>query len=614
MKTLVGQLRGWQRREWLIRAVWGAARLGAIILVVLGIACLLDWFLDREDDTPFWFRVLMTGTQAVLYAVLAYFLILRLRVPSLDALASQAEEATPEFGHRLVTALQLNRPDARTSGMSKELIAAVTNEAETLSAHHQLASLADKSRLGMAAAVFLPVALIAAGFAAMNPTLTAALVARQALLDVEIPRPVQVKNITPELWPSGDEVELRFEVTGPVSEHATGKASVFPEGQPSEEFPLTQAGKTPDGATLFTGKLPPSSVPFTFRAKAAGGRTRRLANVRFEPRPAVKELSAWVLMPLYVDPEGKRRYERFQPQGEVIAYAGSAVRVEATATKPVKSAAVVVLSRDDNGQEQESARVPMTISPDGTVVSTQFELPPRPAAYRVELVDENGFTNVNPPRRGITLAPDEPPRVTLLSEVLKDPLEDGPFDDFEVNGMPLALGGQVQIGYAAKSPLGLSRAQILYRVNDGPWSPLPLAMTVANLSQVGKFVPELGVFERSGAFGQVEFYPFSSSNPETEPPGLEAGGRFNFQTSALEKRNEDGTSAKLEVGDRVEYLVEVFDRNPAPGRLPGRSESRIKAVVSESQLKAWLDQRDQSRDRLRQIEERQRGVFNKPKS
>jgi hypothetical protein len=174
--------------------------------------------------------------------------------------------------------------------------------------------------------------------------------------------------------------------------------------------------------------------------------------------------------------------------------------------------------------------------------------------------------------------------------------------------MPLVLGGQVQIGYAARSPLGLSRAAIVYRVNEGDWTSLPLSRTEADLSRTGPFVPELGVFQNSGPFGQVEFYPFPAPN-EDEPPGLEAGGRYNFQTGALTKILPDGRTTKLEVGDRVEFYVEVFDRNPARGRPGGKSESRLKAVVTQSQLEDWARQRDQSRDRLRQIEERQRGVF-----
>lgn len=201
--------------------------------------------------------------------------------------------------------------------------------------------------------------------------------------------------------------------------------------------------------------------------------------------------------------------------------------------------------------------------------------------------------------------------MNLLAEVLKDPKAPGPLDDYEVSGMPLIIGGQVQIGYSTRSPLGLSRAFVMYRVNEAEtWTPLPLKLTVADLEKVGNFIPELGVFENSGEDAQVEFYPFPSPNVEESPPGLEAGGRYNFQTSALKKTVGD-KEVKLEVGDRVEFHVAVYDRNPDPNRPPGRSESRIKAVVTQAFLNDWLAQRDQSRERLKQLEERQRGVFNR---
>jgi hypothetical protein len=419
-------------------------------------------------------------------------------------------------------------------------------------------------------------------------------------------------NQTPELWPSGDEVELRFEVTGRVPDGATGTVRVFPEGQPSETFPLTLAKRIDEGRAVFAAKLPPSSLPFTFRARLADGRTRTPGHVRFEPRPVVTEVNAWVLLPKYVDPKGENRFERFQPQGEVRALPDSAVRVAVATSKPVARAALVVFARDEEGQEHSARRVEMGRAADGLAAEAVFDLPPRPSGYRVEVADEFGFANSHPPRRGITLAPDEPPRVSLLQETLKGPQDDGPLEDYEVNGMPLGLGGQVQVAYAARSPLGLSRARVMYRVNEGPWTPLPLKQVTADPAVVGKFLPELALFEKSGFNDSVEFFPIPAADPVNEPDGLEAGGRYNFQTAALTKATPTGP-AKLEVGDRVEFYVEVFDRNPAPGRPPGRSESRIKTVVTQAQLQAWLDQHDQSRDRLRQIEERQRGVFGRPK-
>lgn len=639
MNTLLSNLKSWQRHEWLYRVAWGAARLALVVAVLLSAACFTDWAVDRTRDTPFWLRFLMTAGQLAAYSAAAYYFLVRLGVPSLDALAFRAEEAIPEFDHRIVTALQLNRPGAQTRGMSKDLLAAVTAEAEELSAKHPFTALIDRSRLEWAVALLIPVLLFGAGFVAVRPTLAAVLLARQCLLPVPIPRTLAVTNKTPELWPSGDEVVIRVEVTGPVSEDTPGRVRVEPDDQPAETFPLTFAEQINDTTAIFTAKLPPSSASFWFRAWVGDGRMRSPGRVTFAPRPVVGEVTAWVQLPKYVDPDGNRRYERIQPQGEVDAASDSAVRVEATASKPVAAATVVVYARSEKGgAEKAVARVPMTPSEDRQTVTATFDLPPRASAYRVELVDDNGFGNLNPPRRGISLTGDRPPTVRLLREILKDPLDEGPLDDYEVDQIPLTPNGQVQFAYQASSPLGVGRVYLVYRtgrapegeeVAYGPWTFLPLAKTDADPAKVGEFLPEIGAFRKSGATGSVEFYPIPSPDPESEPNGLAAGGRFNFQTAALKKIAADGTESKLLPGDVVQFYVAAADRNPAltrpltdpdperdpaTGRVPagrplGWSEKREKTVVTEDKLRDWLDAKAESRAKLAELEGKQREVF-----
>src|SRR5262249_7772383 len=149
-------------------------------------------------------------------------------------------------------------------------------------------------------------------------------------------------------------------------------------------------------------------------------------------------------------------------------------------------------------------------------------------------------------------------------------LDAGPLEDYEVNGMPLVAGGQVQVAYAAKSPIGIRAAQLTYRVNEGPWTHLPLTLTTGEVEKVGRFLPEVGAFEGWGVFNPVEFYLVPAADPNEAPNGLEAGGRVNFQTAALTKLDLAGNPARLEVGDRVEFFVDVFDRDPTPDRPPGR--------------------------------------------
>ncbi len=252
----------------------------------------------------------------------------------------------------------------------------------------------------------------------------------------------------------------------------------------------------------------------------------------------------------------------------------------------------------------------MKLDDDGKDGFAFFDVKPEHTGYRVECEDENGFKNLFPPRRGIAHAPDEPPMVTLLQEVFADPSRLDQLEDRYVNGMPITLAGQMMVGYAARSPLGLRAAQIVFRVNEGPYEILPLNLTTGDPEKVGRWVPELGLFEKSGDQGQVEFYPIPAANPNEAPSGLEGGGRYNFQISALTKINPDGSRAKLEIGDRVEFFVEVFDRDPTPDRQPGRSETRIKTVVTNAQLQDWFRQQAQTADKLRMLEERQRGVFN----
>ena len=641
MPTLVQALEARRARERLYRFAWGVARCVAASAVLLAVCCATDWAIDRNRETPFALRVAMTALQVAVAGYCLNRFVFKLNVPSLDQLAAQAEALVPAFGHRLVTSLQLNRQSARTDGMSRQLIADVTRDAERLAAGPDFPELADRRRLTNAALLLLPILLTTAVVTAVAFGPVTTLVGRQLLLPIDIARAVRLTNATAELWPAGDIVTVTIEVAGDVAEDAVGTLKVTPEGQPAETFALKFAGRS-DATSLFRAELPPASTPMSFRAWLGGGRLRSPGTIRFDSRPVVKEIEASIVLPRYVDPTGQREYVRYQPQGEVYALPDSAVEVRGEFSKPVAAATVVISRRDDKGKESEAARVALSLTESRDSGGVRFALPARASGYRIECVDDNGFKNLNPPYRGITVAADRPPEVRLLPEVLKDPKEDGPIDDFLVDGMPLRLGGQVQVGYYAKSPLGLARAYLAYRVNDGPWAALPLAATTSDDSKVGKFLPELGVFRESGAFGQVEFYPIPAADPAQDPGGLTAGGRYNFKTSALKKSMKTYDAVKevdLEVGDAVEIRVVVYDRHPgaaqpptAPPRQSGSStddatamavdarrpggwspESRIKQVVSEAKFEAWRQEHYRTRVKLSELEQKQRAVFQEPK-
>ncbi len=288
--------------------------------------------------------------------------------------------------------------------------------------------------------------------------------------------------IRPLCWPSGDEVTIRFKVTGRYDEEAVGTVRVMPDGQPSESYPLKFAEKIGDDEALYTATLPASSVPFAFKARIQDGRTRGdNGRVRFEPRPVVDSVSAAVVLPSFVgvNPKGMR-YNRPQPQGEVIALRGSGVQVGAAFTKPVAKATLVVLKAGEKGGDAVAEKWPMKLDDDAKGGFAFFDVKPEHTGYRVECEDENGFKNLFPPRRGIAHAPDEPPLVTLLQEVFADPSRLDQLEDRYVNGMPITLAGQMMVGARGPFSLGLRAAQIVFRVNEGPYEILPLNLTTGD--------------------------------------------------------------------------------------------------------------------------------------
>ena len=623
MTALVKQLHAWQFRELLYSAAVAVGVIAAVATLGIGIACAIDYCVDLYVDTPKWLRVTLAVVQIAAYAGLAFllFTVIKKRLPSVDVLAGRAEAELPKFDHRLVTSLQLNRPGAKTAGMSRELIERVTSEAESLAKEHRLASLAKPQRLYWAAGLLM-VPLIVFGIALLAfPKTAQALLLRQSLLNIDIPKSVTVESLSKSVWPSGDDVTLKFRVTGPVSERIKGRVKARVPGKLEETVEATYEGPSDDGSAIFAAKLPAFVEDFQFKAYIRDGRMKEPGVMTVVPRPVVAKITAWVQLPVYVDPAGTKRFERIAPEGEVAAHADSSVRISANFSKPVTVATLVLYGRDKEGEsEKVLRRIPMTLAADRKDAEVVFDLPAKPSGYSIEAADEFGFANISPPRRGITITPDAPPRVELLDEVLVAGNVKPPYDADEIRGAPINIEGRGAIvGYKVRSPLGLSKAYVVYRINDGEWKALPLANVEADLQKVGPFVPALGVFESYDEYKPVDFYSIPS-NDENEPSGLAAGGRVGFQTSALTKTHpETGKTSKLELGDRVEFYVAVYDRKPgpqqppydrnAPGRMPGVSESRIKQVVTNGQYFEWNAQRLQSQDRLKKLEEIQRGVF-----
>ncbi len=235
------------------------------------------------------------------------------------------------------------------------------------------------------------------------------------------------------------------------------------------------------------------------------------------------------------------------------------------------------------------------------------------------------------------LAKDQPPTVEFKPESFRNPDPDA-FDgqgdpaDYEFD-MPLAPEGVILIVYTAKSELGIRAANIRYRVmakgvvatdypeefrriqhpKDDPkvlvFTRLPLRPFDGDPAKLklGKFVPELGIFEQS--YRDVKRFDRSRVNVEFyAPPGKnEAGGRVNLEVVALTKTVPDGKgglkSTKLGIGDTVEVYVEAFDDSRGPDGKPdtkrpaGYTTVKRKTVVTVEDAIRLIRERDAARQK-----------------
>jgi hypothetical protein len=623
-RTIKRNLARLRRRERLIRLAWGVSRWLALVLGLLLFCALTDYAIDRDRDTPWSVRYALFGLQAAAAAVSAFIFVLWPQVRRLrDAeLALWVEEKAHLFQHRLITAVELNQAGAKTGGMSDELILVVTREAERISQVIPFPRVADHRRLVWSVAVLVPVVLVAAIPLLIWPAVSLALLERQALHDVEVPRLVHLDNVTPEVLPVGERFQIVYRVTGPVDEETAGEVVVTPEGQPRDRYPLTFFKWAKDGEALFGVDITPSAADLSFTARLGDGRTRKPGGVHFVARPVVHKQEAWVRLPAYcgTTPDGQR-YELPQGHGDVVGIPGSAVRLLVQTSKPIRGATLELLgpegearpADDEPGPEKVRRSVALRIAPSGQDAEAVFDLRPGETAYRIVVSDEYGFFNVPAPRRGLQLVPEEAPQISLLKDYFGLPGA-----ETEVEGIPVPLGKAIRIPYVCHGPYGLGTARILYRVlprhesgnepsEPGPWTVLPLP-EVTSTPKLGAFDPKRGIFENSSFDDEVPFHAVPSPNPDKVLGRQLGGGRYFLKTAGLV--DAKGKKIELRKGDQVEYCVEVFaDRDPQVGRPSARSETRVTTMVSDEEFLEWVNALQREEEQLRKLDKQQRGVF-----
>lgn len=630
---LLERLAELSQHERRLRLAWGLARFLAVIAAVFLFSCGVDWLIDLWYDTPTALRWLLRILQIAVACGALYRWVIQPLSTGLSAqdMVFWVEQQQAQYGHQLITAVQLNAAGANRDGMSESLIDALTHDAEQKARATSFTSLLDRRRLKWSGWLLLGTGIIVLVLYLSFHATFIALAQRQLGSDVSIPRSLQLRAQTTELWPRGEPVTLKFLAEGNWSTTQQGTVEIAPEGQSTESYRLQyhEAGPS-ERQAWFTATIPASSTPFTYRAWLFDGRTHEPGRVTFAPRPTLTAWEAWLLLPSYVGLRADRQpYELTQPKGDLKPVPGCSARINVTTQTPIVEAVVELLgpvvpdlasrltlpigpvspaflieAQRSVGWTPTGAgplfllgKAPLQLQSDGMGASAVITLPLTTTAYRVIVTDQHGLSNRPVPRRAISFHRDELPQVTLLPERFTTPGEG--IEETDLEGMPIPMNRPVRIGYLVKDDLALNNVTLRYRINEGSWEQLPLT-EVKTVPAKGQFDVRTGAFDVSSSKDQVGFFALPPDDPAKQLGRSLGGGRFDFQTRAL---------PGLKVGDVVEYYIEARDQHNDPNRLPGRSVVRRKTVVTEANFVEWLVHTVQQENRLRQVEKQQKKVF-----
>jgi hypothetical protein len=643
---LLQKLAALRRREKLLRLAWGATRVAALALAVLMLACFIDWLVDLWDETPFELRVGLLVGQLALAALLAALLIALplLRRLRDDALALYVEDRCPRLQHRLISALQLNRPGARTQGMSGDLLEAMTREAVAQVRPLSLAALADHRRLARGALVFAPVVLVALALALLFPDVVSALLRRQLLDDVEIPRRVQIENATAPIWPSGEEVVLRFHATGPdLDAGTTGTVRVRPDGQASFTVPLTFEAHE-NGHAVFAARLQPATVNFHFSARLGDGRTRKPNRIEYVSRPSVEQQDSSLVLPEYLGLRSNGTpFEEFQPGGDIKGMPDLSVHIMARTQKPIRRAILQTygspypdlshgsgFTKTHEGQAAVAstlsalalcatpnagplaavtsavagqANVPLRqltlrrFAPDAQEARWHLDLRPTETSYSIVVFDEYLFASKTKTLRALKIEPEPPPVVTLHPHWQAGDSKSA-YVDFESLPLPIIKGeaSPVLIAYDAFGPYGIGKVQLkigVFRGRDNSgerlrrgilelWGTLELEEVVLPPRRPREFELDAGAFKDSAAKEQISFFavPVRRAFRDLHWPRQLAGGRFVYKVAGFVDVRT-GLPFEFAPEDRIVLYLEVFNRNPDPAKaLAARSARAIEKELT----------------------------------
>jgi hypothetical protein len=458
----------------------------AILAVVLGgfwLGLLVDYLPVKLGGTemPRLARgLLLAAVALIVLLIVGRLLIARLIRPLPDdSLALLFERHYPQLGGRLITAVQLTRPDRSGDAHSPELLKMVHREASQSVDQLDPGRVFRLAPLVNKASIALPLLGLAIAMAVVSPSSFTQAAARLTLMsDARWPRQaslemvgVDLPVITPSSEESAEMQRLSFEdgtlrlpkgSNGTLRIRAAAKDAVVPsvctvyyqtEDGTRGQSNMRRVGRERDGYQAFVLEGPPlANLNESFRFSILG-LDDRLSDFQVEAvdPPALTAMDVLVRYPDYLRPGGDGTRTEFDLETRYQA----GLRISEGSDITLRGSSSRLLGKVEAVMEQDGSEVPLTgieISDDRKSFQLQIDSFRRPTAIRLVPSDPEGISAQAPFRYFLGAVIDQPPDVSLtlqgiqtaVTPVARIPIQCTARDDYSVESLTASLSTTLQ--------------------------------------------------------------------------------------------------------------------------------------------------------------------------
>jgi hypothetical protein len=424
-----------RRRYKMVYSTVGFCMMLSAISVLFLAQAMADWWFDL----PWAARAMFLAIDAVILAMIYKRHLhkpLR-RKMSLSETALMVEKKWPRLGQTVITAVQLADGDSQATRGSAQLVDIVLQQARAKTTSLNFKDVVPTKNLRrwtMWASVLTIGTLIIAA-AAFPASLS--LVKRIFLFTNPLPTRTIVVAITKDMTvPISTDVEISAKAEGVIPTH--GRVTISYDDGPPQEFPLTWVADNP-GTFAYTVHNVQRAFKYRFYMNDGHGEE---FSVTAKTPPAVTTVEFTEVFPAYTGLP-----PQVLPSTNLSLLAGSHLKVKATATDSLKSAAVML-----QGVGQQ---VPMTVDSSKTNVEADVAIPAKGmTGFSIHLVDEIDLGSANETIYPVDLVPDKPPLVKWTS----------PEDESET----ITLRAKPIIGFDASDDYGLAQLAMCYQTTPPP--------------------------------------------------------------------------------------------------------------------------------------------------